>query len=469
MRNTPPAGSVRSLYPRAPSPYLTARRKASATPMQAPTARPVPWASLDPALDIATNSQVHSSNEVVPLFNGPEAWPARLQNIANASVILIKTFEFINDSTGRDMVARLRERARAGCRIVIQYDFKGTAEFPRYTVLRSAPKVLWPLRGEPNVLLVPCYIPRHWRYLALPCCHKKYFITFAPNHPATLLMGGMNIADAYCYGGFLRPGKHQVHGYRDTDVSVRGPVVREAVKDFLSDLSARNPTEAPKIAAAVRSIEGFSTYAPTSHTAATRLIVSKPLDKECPHRLPQTFETLLNNVPGGQTVFISNAFFSPPKSTRKALVAAARRGVEIMILNNAASVHDRFGSFMGFIAHGVMRRLIKQCPPGSMRLFEWHSSPADSLCSIHQKITIFGDDGPVWVGSANLDNVSAERNHESVMLVQDDSVRQRFLRQFVHDLQRENIREIDARGFKRESFLKRYIEKVALMIFRTQV
>ena len=427
------------------------------------------WAALDRTLDTTTGSQVHAQNEVRPLFNGPDAWPTRLHHVAQASIILIKTYEFINDSVGQDMVNRLRDRARAGCLVVIQYDFKGTAEFPRYTVLRSTPKVLWPLRGEPNVLLIPCYLPRHWQYLALPCCHKKYFITFQPNQPATLLMGGMNIANSYCYGGFASTGPHRVHGYRDTDVCVRGPVVKEAVDDFLRDVSLRAPAAAHNVEDVVRRIEGPRTYAPTHHQAQTRLIISSPLDKQSPRRLPRTFEALLDNVRAGQTVYVSNAFFSPLKSTRKAMIAATQRGVTFVFLNNSHDVHDYFGKFMGFIAHGVMRRLIKACPDNSIRLYEWHSSSTDSLCSIHQKVTVFGDDGPVWIGSANLDTVSADRNHESVMLVQEDGVRKRFQEQFQQDMRRDNVQRISAKTLKRESLWRCLGENLALFVFRNKV
>ena len=469
MLNLPLLRSMRSPRLQEGAQRLPKRHGRATLQVPKPGAPALPWAEMNKTLDATTRSQAYTANEVCPLFNGIDGWPARLQQMADASIILIKTYEFLNDSAGREMVARLRARARAGCKVVIQYDFKGTAEFPRYTVLRSTPKVLWPLRGEPNVLLVPCYIPRHWQYLALPCCHKKYFITFVPNRPATLLTGGMNVGDKYRYGGLLYEGAHRIHAYRDTDVLVRGPVVQDAVSDFLRDLIKRAPAEATDIAQAVRNIEGPRTYAATGKQAETRLVISAPLDKENPQCLPRMFEALLGNVPGGQTVLISNAFFSPLKATRKAMIAATKRGVRFVILNNAADVHDGFGSFMGFISHAVMRRLFRQVSPGSMRLYEWHSSPSDSLCSIHQKITVFGDTGPVWVGSANLDTVSAERNHESVLLVQEPTLRHHFQRHFYDDLQRGNVCEVTPEVFERESFLKRYCERIALMIFRNKV
>ncbi len=116
-------------------------------------------------------------------------------------------------------------------------------------------------------------------------------------------------------------------------------------------------------------------------------------------------------------MLLSNAYFCPIRRTKKAIVAAAQRGVKFILLNNAADVHDGFGKFMGFTGHGyVRRRLRKHVPEGSLRLFEWHANPKQTMCSIHQKVACFGDTGPVWIGSANLDAVSAKRNFETVMV-----------------------------------------------------
>lgn len=428
-----------------------------------------PWAALDPQLDIATGTYPRGDNEIYALFNGREAWPQRFDHLADAAVILVKTYEFLDDDAGRDMVRRLRERARAGCFVMIQYDFKGTAGFPTYWVSNRTPKVLWPLRGEPRVILVPCHVPRRFKNLVFPCDHKKYFITFAPGRAATLLMGGLNIGNRYCFGGVRWRGQDHIHGYRDTDLLVRGPVVRDAVHDYILDLATRAPDAVAPLEAALRGIEGPATYAPTNHRAGARLVSNAPRDKQWPLRLSSMFEVLLENVPAGQTVLLSNAYFCPIPRTREAIMAAAARGVKFIILNNSATVHDRFGSLMGFTGHGVMRRLWKHCPPGSLRLFEWNPDPQNTLCSIHQKVACFGDTGPVWVGSANLDAVSANRNFETVMLVHDEVVRNRFVERFYADLKRDNVVEVTTTSFGKSSWWQRFKEKVVIVSLGSQL
>ncbi len=256
-----------------------------------------PWAALDPQVDAATGTCNHGGNSVMPLFNGQQAWAPRLHHLADAALILVKTYEFLDDHAGRDMVRRLRDRARAGAYVVIQYDFKGTMQFPTYLVRKTPPQVLWPLRGEPRVVLVPCHTPHGLKNIATPCDHKKYFITFKPAGPATLLMGGLNIGDRYCFGGVPWRGKDVVHGYRDTDVLAQGPVVQDAVADFMNDLATRAPGSLAQVRAMLRRVEQPASYAATSGMARARVVSAAPSDKKWPQRLSSMFEVFVGERP----------------------------------------------------------------------------------------------------------------------------------------------------------------------------
>ena len=51
----------------------------------------------------------------------------------------------------------------------------------------------------------------------------------------------------------------------------------------------------------------------------------------------------------------------------------------------------------------------------------WRPTPGHE--TLHSKVASFGQCGPVIVGSANLDGLSAEHNSESVVAIYDDDLR----------------------------------------------
>ena len=86
-------------------------------------------AAFDPIaarLDQITGSVAREGNHVELLIDGVESFSRRFENARTADLILVKTFVFTDDETGRAAAELLAARARAGAFVVLQYDVKGS-------------------------------------------------------------------------------------------------------------------------------------------------------------------------------------------------------------------------------------------------------------------------------------------------------------------------------------------------------
>ncbi|MEU5366705.1 phospholipase D-like domain-containing protein [Streptomyces sp. NPDC005925] len=147
-------------------------------------------------------------NEVVPLRNGDEIFPAMLGVIRSARhTIDMMTFVYWRGQIARDFAAALADRARAGVRVRLLLDGIGAKEIERdlLDVMDAAGvQVAW---FRKPVWLSP--FKQNHR------CHRKALIV--DEH--TAFTGGVGIAEEWC-GDARGPGE-----WRDTHVRVRGPAV----------------------------------------------------------------------------------------------------------------------------------------------------------------------------------------------------------------------------------------------------
>ncbi|MEO6950184.1 MAG: hypothetical protein ABI321_00120 [Polyangia bacterium] len=64
------------------------------------------------------------------LTNGRDSFVAKNRAIRDADVVMLKTYAFIDDESGRDMVRSLVTAAQAGKKVVVEFDVKGTGHNP---------------------------------------------------------------------------------------------------------------------------------------------------------------------------------------------------------------------------------------------------------------------------------------------------------------------------------------------------
>ena len=147
-------------------------------------------------------------NELVPLRNGDEIFPAMLEAVRAAEhTVDMMTFVYWRGDIAREFAEALAERARAGVRVRLLLDGFGAKEIePELleAMEESGVHVAWfrkPTRLSP--------MRQNHR------CHRK--VLLADEH--TAFTGGVGIAQEWC-GDARNPQE-----WRDTHVRVRGPAV----------------------------------------------------------------------------------------------------------------------------------------------------------------------------------------------------------------------------------------------------
>jgi phosphatidylserine/phosphatidylglycerophosphate/cardiolipin synthase-like enzyme len=237
---------------------------------------------LNQRLDRRTHSVRRESNAAELLVNGVESWAKRVENARDADLILVKTFIYSDDEAGQAVSSLLRARARAGATVIVQYDIKGSLRgvgemVSSYDASASdrffRDKPILADMVDDGVIVVPTNVPKRGREARRferartrldPDAsrvglltrvtgardfgnfdHEKYWITGHREEGGGVrlaaIMGGMNIASEYAYGGTTNvDAKTERYGWRDTDIELRGPVTLDILAPEVGQLGERS-------------------------------------------------------------------------------------------------------------------------------------------------------------------------------------------------------------------------------------
>lgn len=214
---------------------------------------------VDARLDRVTHTVARTGNHVELLIDGQASFARRIANARAADVILVKTFAFTDDETGRAVADLLIERAQAGARVIVQYDALGSIhdpgdvgsmlangnEKPIISRLRAAgieivatnaPAGTVALREIAGGIARTVFHPFEHLGIVLDRTrrlefhdHEKYWITgrFTPEGSPeglvmTAIIGGMNIGSEYAFGGLDRvDAVTGARGWHDVDRAPR--------------------------------------------------------------------------------------------------------------------------------------------------------------------------------------------------------------------------------------------------------
>lgn len=239
--------------------------------------------------------------------DGEEAYARIAAAIDGATrSIRIATFVLGHDPVGRDLVARLRDRAAAGVEVVILVD--GLLARPARRLLRElraagarcsifGPLIKLPLRGRTNL--------RN---------HRK--VTLVDGELA--ILGGRNLA-----GEYLGPTPRDDR-WRDLSFEVRGPAVARIDEVFRADWkyatgAALDPIEVP----------------PPAGELAINIVPSGPDAPSDP-----VYEALLHVCfTCERRLWIATPYFAPDQALERGLELAVRRGVDVRVLVPEHSNH----------------------------------------------------------------------------------------------------------------------------------
>ena len=445
-----------------PAPHVPTPADAALAPVDDGPA----FAHLDARLDRATGSVAREGNRVALLVDGKESFARRFASVADAEVILIKTFAFTDDETGRAVADALIARARAGATVIVQYDVIGSIddpgdvepmlangnEKPIITRLRAAgvqivaanaPAGRVELGEIARGLARAVFHPFEHLGIALSRAHRlefhdheKYWIT-GRRDPAgalvlTAIVGGMNLGSEYAFGGLERVDAGTgARGWHDVDVEVAGPVVNDIVARYFDVMDAQlaRPSDP---AMRMR----WNPPQPVAGTARVRFVYNHPRFANF-HAIEELYAALIDAVPSGGVVRIETAYFAPSVLIRGRLRAAFERGARAVVISNLETNDTApVAEATWFAYHAIL-----DVDPGAA-LYQRIARPDLGEVMVHCKVASFGTRGPVIVGSANLDAQSGEHNSEGVLVIEDPALRARFDAMFATDLAPDRVARI---------------------------
>ncbi|MCB0218371.1 MAG: hypothetical protein KDH09_01635 [Chrysiogenetes bacterium] len=367
---------------------------------------------------------IRGGNTCHVLCDGTQAYPEMLAAIEGAQTrIFFEIYIFRNDRWGTRFFDALLGRARAGVAVYIIYDAFGAGE---------AEDLFVQLRGAGANVRV--YNPFRWS--------EKFARLNRRNHRKILVvdgqvgfLGGLNVGNEYHDPGTDKP-------FRDTQLSVRGPMVRQ-LEDAFIELWEHESGERLRRTRPPR--PGAAALRPAPGQGLGLIIAKTPLRGR--YLLKAAHHGVLRNA--ARRIWIANAYFVPTRRIRNALLRAARRGTDVRLLLPGPTD----APLVRWASRAQYTRLLS----AGIRIFEYRAR------MLHSK-TILVDEDWLMVGSTNLDHRSFNWNLEVQAVVKDQAAAAELEAAWQADL--ECAEEILLEEWRGRSWWEKLLNRFAYLMHR---
>jgi cardiolipin synthase A/B len=350
----------------------------------------------DQAVKRAAGAPLIQGNSVRVLKDAAENFPAWLDAIRAAErSVYFESYIIGNDAVGREFVDALADRARAGVRVRLLYDWLGTS------VPRSFLTPLLEAGGEVRVFNPPRLdSPVGW----LTRDHRKSIV----------VDGRVGFVSGLCASArWLADPARKLDAWRDTGVEIRGPAVAEVERAFANVWAACDGSP-------IREEELTPAEAiPIAGDVALRVIATVPNSGGL-LRLDQLIAAAAHG-----RLWLTDAYFVGLTSYVQALCAAARDDVDVRLLVPGSSDLP--------VVSRISRAGYGPLLEGGVRVFEWNGS------MLHAKSAV-ADERWARVGSTNLNLASWLTNYELDVAIEDERIAANMAAMYERDL--ENATEI---------------------------
>jgi cardiolipin synthase len=328
------------------------------------------------SLGVLLGPPIVEGNKVEVLLNGDQIFPAMLKAIREAKQsITFETYIYWSGSIGREFTEALAERARAGVKVHVLLDWIGSMKIDEASMdqMRRA-----------GVELHRYHKPVAWKLARLNNrTHRKLLIV--DGHIG--FTGGVGIADKW-----RGHGQDEDH-WRDTHFRVEGPVVGQMQAVFNDNWT--------KATGVVLDGEPYFPALTPQGTMPAQMFSSSPTGgSESMHLM-----YLLAITAARHKIHLSNAYFVPDELAVKALVAAAKRGVDVRIITPGKIIDSD-------IVRAASRERWGELLKAGVKIAEYQPT------MYHVKALVV-DSLLVSVGSTNFDNRSFILNDEANLNVLD--------------------------------------------------
>lgn len=328
------------------------------------------------ALSRAAGAPLVSGNRVKLLRDAEENYPAWLAAIAAAQrVILFENYIIESDDAGRQFVEALAERARAGVKVYVIYDWFGGLGL-------GSKRLLAPLAaaGAEVRAFNPPWIGSPFGWMQRD--HRKMMaVDGAVGYVSGLCVSSRWVGDA---GRGIGP-------WRDTGVEITGPAVADVERAFAQVWSAAGAPLPPGV---------LTDYLHIARAGDVTLRVLANVPNEANlYRLDQLVAAMAT-----RTLWLTDAYFVGTPPYVQALSAAARDGVDVRLLVPGSSNLMAVAT----LSRAGYRVLLES----GIRVFEWNGT------MLHAK-TAVADGRWARVGSTNLNLTSWIGNYELDVAIED--------------------------------------------------
>lgn len=347
------------------------------------------------------------------LTNGDQFFPAMLDAINSAKRrISFETYIYDTGAVADQFTAAFEAAARRGVRVNMVVDSVGGSGMRDEDIKRL--EAAGCRIGQFNS--VKWYSLEELNYRT----HRKILVVDGD----VGFSGGAGVADHWL--GHAQDKEH----WRDTQIRMRGPIVREVEASFYENLMETTGEVAPEIDDAPTSVEA---------TGPSMALRSSPTGGS--NDLKRLY--LLAIASARRTIDITTPYFVTDESTEWSLKDAVSRGVKIRILVEG----DKTDAMpVKYASRDAYERLLST----GIEIYEYQPT------MLHTKTFVV--DG-VWsmFGSANFDNRSLELNDELNVAVSDRDLARRFTEDFEQDIRVSS--RIELAQWRRRPFLEKTREK----------
>ena len=329
-----------------------------------------------------------SGNSAVLLENGDGVFPAMLEDIGAVSAsINIETYIYKPDEVGRQFADAMIAAARRGVQVRLLIDAQGGR--------------LGSLRGELESAGVRCkeYRPA-----------RRYPILGRRTHRKLLIVDGrIGYTGGFCFDKRWLGNARDKTEWHDSAVRAMGPVVSQLQATFAEDWTFTTGE--------ILAGDDFYPAAPAAGSMESQAMKTSRGDASS---LPKMLYFMAIQA-ARRSILIQNPYFLPDGQIREALIAAARRGVEVKVIVPGTKMDVPPVRLASRHSFGSLLR-------GGVRIYEYQ--PA----MIHSKILVV--DGIFsTIGSINLDARSMSKNAEVSLSFYDRSFSSSMEAMFHRDLQ----------------------------------
>lgn len=336
----------------------------------------------------ATDAELVAGNAVRILRDATEHFPAWLEAIRAArDSIFLESYIIADDAIGREFLHALIERARAGVRVHVIFDWLGSLLGRKmWTTLAAA-------GGE-----IRCFNP--------PRLDEPFGWTMRDHRKMLAVDGAVGFVTGLCLSGKWHGNPARgIAPWRDTGIELRGPAVRHLETAFAR---VWRTTGAPLPADALT-----ANPAPPAGDIALRVVASEP-DTANVFRLDQLIAAVAR-----EHLWLTDAYFVGFTPYVRALCAAAADGVDVRLLVPGASDLP----LVSRLSRAGYRPLLE----AGVRIFEWNGS------MLHAK-TAVADGYWARVGSTNLNFASWMNNYELDVAIEDPRIAAEMAVMYEEDL-----------------------------------